>query len=57
MQAAIFRPSAKDAKPYLSIEDVARPAIMQGHSLLRMIACGVCRTNVTDEPYLVNARS
>jgi propanol-preferring alcohol dehydrogenase len=46
MQAAIFRQSAKDAKPYLSIEDVPRPTMLPGHSLLRMIACGVCRTDL-----------
>jgi propanol-preferring alcohol dehydrogenase len=45
MQAAIFRQSANDAEPYLSIEDVPRPSMLPGHSLLRMIACGVCRTD------------
>ena len=46
MQAAIFCQNAKGSKTYLSIEDVPRPAVLPGHSLLRVIACGECRTDL-----------
>jgi alcohol dehydrogenase, propanol-preferring len=42
MKAALLRASA----PTLSIEDVPRPALTPGHTLLRVLACGVCRTDL-----------
>lgn len=32
--------------PTLSIQDVPRPVITPGHTLLRVLACGVCRTDL-----------
>ncbi|HTF67219.1 MAG TPA: alcohol dehydrogenase catalytic domain-containing protein, partial [Edaphobacter sp.] len=32
--------------PALSIEDVPRPELIPGHTLLRVLACGVCRTDL-----------
>jgi len=46
MRAAIFRRSTKDSGQYLRIEDIPRPTILPGYSLLRVIACGVCRTDL-----------
>ncbi|WP_035347063.1 zinc-binding alcohol dehydrogenase family protein [Edaphobacter aggregans] len=42
MKAALLRASAK----MLSIEDVPPPALTPGHVLLRILACGVCRTDL-----------
>ncbi len=42
MKAAVLRASADK----LSLEDVPRPALQPGHTLLRVLACGVCRTDL-----------
>lgn len=42
MKAAVLRASADK----LSIEDVPRPTLKPGHTLLRVLACGVCRTDL-----------
>ncbi|MBS1800102.1 MAG: zinc-binding alcohol dehydrogenase family protein [Acidobacteria bacterium] len=42
MKAAVLRASAIA----LAIEDVPRPAVLPGHTLLRVLACGVCRTDL-----------
>ncbi|MBS1820814.1 MAG: zinc-dependent alcohol dehydrogenase family protein [Acidobacteria bacterium] len=42
MKAAVLRASASA----LSIEDVPRPAVTPGYTLLRVLACGVCRTDL-----------
>src|SRR3954468_19313895 len=42
MKAAVLRSSAKT----LTIEEVERPQILPGHTLLRVLACGVCRTDL-----------
>jgi alcohol dehydrogenase, propanol-preferring len=46
MRAAIFE--SLDARPgaFLRIEDVPRPQLEAGHVLLRVLACGVCRTDL-----------
>jgi propanol-preferring alcohol dehydrogenase len=41
MKAAVLRP-----KQPLQIEDVPRPQLIPGHTLLRVLACGVCRTDL-----------
>jgi propanol-preferring alcohol dehydrogenase len=50
MKAAIFdSASAKStapSTPFLRIEDIPRPTLTPGHLLLRVIACGVCRTDL-----------
>ena len=45
MKAAIF--TGKSPAPnHLEIEDVPRPELIPGHVLLRVVACGVCRTDL-----------
>ena len=46
MRAAVYNgvPTADGA--YVRIEDVPRPNLQAGHVLLRVIACGVCRTDL-----------
>jgi propanol-preferring alcohol dehydrogenase len=33
-------------RPFLEIQDVVRPRLEAGHVLLRVVACGVCRTDL-----------
>ena len=42
MKAAVLRAAASS----LQIEDVPQPVIPPGHTLLRVLACGVCRTDL-----------
>ena len=51
MKAAVFsagptRPGPATDGPSLHIEDVPRPRLEVGHVLLRVVACGVCRTDL-----------
>jgi propanol-preferring alcohol dehydrogenase len=46
MKAAILAPDNSTAGNHLSIEDVPRPDVTPGHVLLRVLACGVCRTDL-----------
>ena len=46
MKAAIFDPGKRSAAFHLRIEDVPRPQVAPGYVLLRMLACGVCRTDL-----------
>ena len=46
MRAAVFDARAKLAGRWLSIEDVARPAPGPGQVLVKVEACGVCRTDL-----------
>jgi propanol-preferring alcohol dehydrogenase len=51
MRAAVYDPSVYDPKhatpqQFLRIEDVPKPQLQPGHVLLRVIACGVCRTDL-----------
>ena len=46
MKAAVFRPGNTVAGKMLQIEKVARPQPQAGHVLLRVLACGVCRTDL-----------
>ena len=45
MKAAILKSSQSVSAPLL-IEEVPRPQIVPGHLLLRVLACGVCRTDL-----------
>jgi propanol-preferring alcohol dehydrogenase len=45
MKAAIFTGSNPGANT-LQMEDVPRPQVIPGHVLLRVLACGVCRTDL-----------
>lgn len=46
MKAAVFSSNHSTPDPFLQIEDVPRPQITLGHVLLRVVACGVCRTDL-----------
>ena len=46
MKAAIFDPGKRSAAFHLRIEDVPRPQVAPGYVLLRVLACGVCRTDL-----------
>jgi propanol-preferring alcohol dehydrogenase len=46
MKAAVFRSSRPASAPPLEICDVPRPSLEAGHVLLRVLACGVCRTDL-----------
>ena len=43
MKAAVLVPGGT---PMLEIEEVGRPELQPGHVLLRVLACGVCRTDL-----------
>jgi propanol-preferring alcohol dehydrogenase len=45
MKAGIFR-SSQTAPEFLKNEDVPCPQMASGHVLLRVVACGVCRTDL-----------
>jgi propanol-preferring alcohol dehydrogenase len=45
LKAAIFS-SGHPAESFLEIKDVPRPPMEAGHVLLRVLACGVCRTDL-----------
>ena len=44
MKAAIFNSTSRG--PSLAIKDVPRPELTPGHVILRVLACGVCRTDL-----------
>src|SRR5277367_2757504 len=46
MRAAVYNGVSNADGSHLRIEDVARPELQPGHVLLRVIACGVCRTDL-----------
>ncbi len=46
MKAAIFVSARTPTSPFVEIEDVPRPQLEAGHILLRVVACGVCRTDL-----------
>jgi propanol-preferring alcohol dehydrogenase len=46
MKAAILNAHATSAGEHLRIEEVARPVVRPGYVLLRVLACGVCRTDL-----------
>ena len=46
MRAAVFSSDRTASAPFLCIEDIPRPEIQPGHVLLRVLACGVCRTDL-----------
>jgi len=46
MKAAVFSSPLTAAQPFLQVEDVPRPRLEVGHVLLRVVACGVCRTDL-----------
>jgi propanol-preferring alcohol dehydrogenase len=46
MKAAVFTSNHASTKPFLQIRDVPRPQLQPDHVLLRVVACGVCRTDL-----------
>ena len=46
MKAAIFRSPCRPGAQPLEVTDVAKPPLRPGHVLLRVLACGVCRTDL-----------
>ncbi len=46
MRAAIYNISLTPKGPYVQIADIPRPKLLPGHVLLRVLACGVCRTDL-----------
>ena len=46
MKAAILTSPREISKHPLEIREVPRPAMKEGHVLLRVLACGVCRTDL-----------
>jgi len=46
VRAAIYNGIPKTDGNHLQVEDVPRPQLQPGHVLLRVIACGVCRTDL-----------
>ncbi len=46
MKAAFLVPGRRAPEPFLQIEEVPRPELQPGYLLLRVLACGVCRTDL-----------
>ena len=46
MKAAVFDGTVRSPGEFVLIEDVPRPEAQPGHLLLRVLACGVCRTDL-----------
>ncbi len=46
MKAAVLIPSRKAPEPFLEIGEVPKPELQPGYVLLRVLACGVCRTDL-----------
>ncbi len=46
MKAAVFSSTRRAPQPLLELRDVPRPEPRPGHVLLRVLACGVCRTDL-----------
>jgi len=46
MKAAVLIPGRTAPQPFLEIEEVPRPEPQTGYVVLRVLACGVCRTDL-----------
>ncbi|MGA3089669.1 MAG: zinc-dependent alcohol dehydrogenase family protein [Terriglobales bacterium] len=46
MKAAIFSSTRTSSSSFLHVEQVPQPRLEAGHVLLRVVACGVCRTDL-----------
>jgi propanol-preferring alcohol dehydrogenase len=46
MKAAVLIPGRTAPQPFLEIEEVPRPEPQPGYVVLRVLACGVCRTDL-----------
>jgi propanol-preferring alcohol dehydrogenase len=46
MRAAVFNPSFATPGQFLTLQDLPTPTVLPGYVLLRVLACGVCRTDL-----------
>ncbi len=46
MKAAVLHAGRTASEPFLHIEEVPPPELQPGHVLLKVLACGVCRTDL-----------
>jgi alcohol dehydrogenase, propanol-preferring len=46
MRAAVFSSAHRAPEHFLQLKEVPRPRLEPGHILLRVVACGVCRTDL-----------
>jgi propanol-preferring alcohol dehydrogenase len=46
MRAAVFNPATSTPNNFLTLEEVPTPTPLPDHVLLRVLACGVCRTDL-----------
>jgi alcohol dehydrogenase, propanol-preferring len=46
MRAAVFDPQHASEGVFVHLENLPRPSLRPGHVLVRVIACGVCRTDL-----------
>lgn len=46
MRAAVFTAAQASPGAFLQVEDIPRPELQPGYVLLRVVACGVCRTDL-----------
>jgi propanol-preferring alcohol dehydrogenase len=46
MKAAVLQVNRKAADPFLQMQEMDLPSAQEGHVLLRVLACGVCRTDL-----------
>jgi alcohol dehydrogenase, propanol-preferring len=46
MRAAVFHAGSHTPGRWLSLEEIERPRVQPGHLLLKVLACGVCRTDL-----------
>ena len=46
MKAAMYDSTRVSREPLVEVLDVPRPSLIPGHVLLRVLACGVCRTDL-----------
>src|ERR1035441_5907057 len=46
MRAAVFNPALATPGNFVQILDVPTPTVLPDHVLLRVLACGVCRTDL-----------
>ncbi len=46
MRAAIYSPDRATPGAFVHLEDLPRPQVQPGYVLLRVLACGVCRTDL-----------
>jgi propanol-preferring alcohol dehydrogenase len=46
LKAAVYDPTHSNPTQLVEIMDVPRPQLLSGHLLLRVLACGVCRTDL-----------